>query len=91
MDWKAFSSAFVLIFLAELGDKTQLAALGLSATNRSTGSVLLGSLLGIGLATVLGVLAGRWLGQRFNPRYLQWAGGVLFLTLGVLLLLRRGS
>lgn len=91
MDWNAFASAFTLIFVAELGDKTQLAALGLSSTSPSTGSVLLGSVLGISLATVLGVLAGRWLGQRLNPRHLRLAGGALFLALGVLLLVRRGA
>lgn len=86
MDWKAFSSAFSLIFLAELGDKTQLAAVGLSATNSHTGSVLLGSVLGISVATVLGVAAGRLLGAWLNPSYLRLAGAALFLSFGLLLL-----
>lgn len=91
MDWNAFSSAFVLLFLAELGDKTQLAALGFSATHSHIGSVLLGSVLGISLATVLGVLVGRVLGDWLNPAYLRLAGGALFVLLGVLMLLDRMS
>ena len=91
MDWNAFSSAFALIFIAELGDKTQLAALGLSATNSSTGSVLVGSVLGISLATVLGVLAGRWLSAWINPQHLRLAGGTLFIVFGLLLLLRKSA
>lgn len=86
MDWKAFASAFSLIFIAELGDKTQLAALGLSAASQSTLSVLLGSVLGISFATVLGVLAGKALGAWLNPQYLRLAGGALFLAMGALLL-----
>lgn len=91
MDWNAFSSAFALIFIAELGDKTQLAALGMSATSTHTGSVLAGSVLGISLATVLGVAAGKLLGQWLNPQHLRLAGGALFVIFGVLLLLRRGT
>lgn len=89
MDWKAFASAFSLIFIAELGDKTQLAALGLSATSQSTLSVLLGSVLGISTATVLGVLAGKALGAWLNPHYLRLAGGALFVVFGALLLSGR--
>lgn len=89
MDWKAFSTSFALIFVAELGDKTQLAAMGLSATQASTLSVLAGSVLGISCATVLGVAAGKLLGSWINPDMLRVSGGILFLVFGVLLLLKR--
>ncbi len=89
MDWKAVLASFSVIFLAELGDKTQLTAMGLSATSNSTGSILLGSVLGISLATVLGVGAGKLLGSWLNPDYLRIGGGVLFLVFGVLLLLDK--
>jgi putative Ca2+/H+ antiporter (TMEM165/GDT1 family) len=89
MDWKAFSSSFALIFLAELGDKTQLTAMSLSATQSSTFSILAGSVLGISFATVLGVTAGRLLGDWINPNYLRIGGGLLFLTFGILLLTRK--
>lgn len=89
MDWSAFASAFSLIFLAELGDKTQLTAMGLSASGQNTGSILAGAVLGISLATVLGVLAGRLLGAWISPTHLRIAGGLLFVTFGVLLLLDK--
>jgi putative Ca2+/H+ antiporter (TMEM165/GDT1 family) len=91
MDWKVFSGSFVLIFLAELGDKTQLTAMGLSATadRQSTAAILLGSVLVISCATVLGVAAGRLLGTWLNPDYLRIGGGLLFLVYGVLMLLDK--
>jgi putative Ca2+/H+ antiporter (TMEM165/GDT1 family) len=89
MDWKAFSTSFALIFVAELGDKTQLAAMSLSATQTSTLSILAGSVLGISCATVLGVAVGKLLGDWINPDYLRVSGGVLFLVFGALLLFKR--
>lgn len=89
MEWKAFVSTFSLIFLAELGDKTQLTAMGLSATGRHPWAILWGAILGISLATILGVLAGRLLGTWLNPTYLRLGGGLLFITFGVLMLLDK--
>lgn len=89
MDWTAFASAFSLIFLAELGDKTQLTAMSLSATGKSTTPILLGAVLGISLATVLGVAAGRLLGAWLNPDYLRLGGGLLFIAFGVLMLMNK--
>jgi Ca2+/H+ antiporter, TMEM165/GDT1 family len=89
MEWKALLSTFTLIFLAELGDKTQLTAMGLSATGKSPWPILIGAVLGISLATVLGVLAGRLLGTWLNPAYLRIGGGLLFITFGALMLLNK--
>jgi rubrerythrin len=82
-----FGSTFVLIFLAELGDKTQLAVMSQSAASSSKGTVFLAGTLALAASTAIGVLAGDWL-RRFVPdeRYIKCAGGVLFLVFGALML-----
>ena len=89
MDWKIFATTFVTLFLAEMGDKTQFAALAASASSRSTFSVLLAVILALSLAGVLGVVAGRFLGEVVDPALLKYIAGPLFILLGVWLLLGR--
>ena len=89
MDWQTFASTFTLIFLAEMGDKTQLAAMSLSAGSRHTSSILAGAMLGIGVATVIGVMAGRLLSGWLNPEWLRIGSGCLFLAFGTLILLDK--
>jgi putative Ca2+/H+ antiporter (TMEM165/GDT1 family) len=91
LDTKIMLSSFGLIFLAELGDKTQLTTMGLTASagNSETLSILIGSVAGISCATILGVAAGRLLSQWLNPEWLRIGGGCLFLVFGALLLMNR--
>jgi putative Ca2+/H+ antiporter (TMEM165/GDT1 family) len=86
MDWKVFVSTFVTIFIAELGDKTQFAALAASAGTRSTGSVLLAVVLALAAAGTMGVLAGRLLGDFISPQILKWPAGILFIGMGTWIL-----
>lgn len=83
MNWALFNTVFVAIFIAEMGDKTQLAALALSADHKSTWTVLAAVLAGLCLAGTLGVLMGRVIGEVLNPTILRFFSGILFLTLGV--------
>ncbi|MDG4594716.1 MAG: TMEM165/GDT1 family protein [Candidatus Contendobacter sp.] len=76
-------STFVLIFLAELGDKTQLAVAGLASTQAAT-PVWVGGTLGLAAVSALGVLAGRAVLQRLPLSLLHRISGVLFLVLAVL-------
>ncbi|MCB0366932.1 MAG: TMEM165/GDT1 family protein [Bdellovibrionaceae bacterium] len=90
MDWKVFATTFATIFLAEMGDKTQFAALAASAGSRSTLSVLLAVVLALSLAGVLGVIAGKYLGTLLDPRAIKWVSGSLFIAVGVWILIGKG-
>lgn len=76
-------STFVLIFLAELGDKTQLAVAGLAGTQDPL-AVWVGGTLALALTSALGVLAGQTLLRRLPLHLLHLVGGALFLLLAVL-------
>lgn len=82
MDWKAFATVFGAIFLAELGDKTQLAVLSFT-TAMSRLSVLLGASLALVASTVLAVAVGQALLQVVPAEWLRLAGAVIFLAVGV--------
>jgi putative Ca2+/H+ antiporter (TMEM165/GDT1 family) len=83
MDEKLFLTTFVTIFLAEMGDKTQFAALAASAQTKNTVSVLLAVVLALGLAGTLGVLFGRAVGEFVSPGVMKWVSGCLFITVGI--------
>jgi len=85
MDWKVFVAAFGTIFLAELGDKTQLANLSLSAKSGSVVSVFAGSIAGFGLVTLLTVLFGGILSRFIRPEYVRYGAATLFVTVGLLM------
>lgn len=87
MDWKVFFSTFVLIFLAELGDKTQLSALAFSAGSKSTWSIFAGASLALVLSTLAAVVIGALLHkQNFIPiNTIKACAGALFLVFGILL------
>lgn len=89
MDWKIFLSTFLTIFLAEMGDKTQFAALAASSQTRSTGSVLLAVVLALAIAGTLGVLFGRVLGQMIPPETLKYISGGLFIMVGIWVLVSK--
>jgi Ca2+/H+ antiporter, TMEM165/GDT1 family len=84
--WKEFSLAFVTIFLAELGDKTQLATLLMAAESRSPWMVFAGAAFALVLTSLLGVSVGHWLARRLSPQTLQTATGASLLLISLLLL-----
>ncbi len=78
--------AFVLVFVAELGDRTQFATIFLATAPAqvfSFAGLLAGTLLGHGLVTWLAVGAGKWIGQRVDERLLYRLSGGLFLVFGL--------
>ena len=89
MDWQVFFTTFTMIFIAEMGDKTQFAALAASAGSKSTVSVLLAVVLALSFAGVLGVIAGKYLGEFLNPQYIKWVSGTLFIGIGAWILLGK--
>lgn len=82
--WGVFSSTFLTILFAEMGDKTQLATLLLSAQSTSPWIVFIGAALALIATSLVGVLLGYWLSKRLTPK-------ILDLSLSVLLLLVAGT
>ncbi len=89
MDWKIFGTAFITLFLAELGDKTQLAVITMSANTESKLSVFVGASLALIAVTAIGVLAGGVLTQFVPTEWLQRIVAVAFIVIGVLMLLGK--
>jgi len=81
-----FLSTFVTIFLAEIGDKTQLATLLISAESQSPFVVFLGAALALIMTSLIGVLLGQWLAKRLSPSRLEVIVAGLLLIIAVLLL-----
>jgi len=84
--WTIFSSTFLTIFLAEMGDKTQLATLLITAQSQSPWIVFLGAAGALITTSLLGVLIGQWLAKRLSPKNLDTAAGSLLLLIAVMLL-----
>ena len=84
MDPKLFLAVFTSVFVAEIGDKTQLATL-LFASNAEHGkwTIFLAASLALVLAAAIGVLAGAALGKFVEPRVLTRMAAVAFVLLGV--------
>lgn len=83
---KAILYTFFLVFIAELGDKTQLATMLLSAKSNSVMPVFIGASLALVCSSIIGVFAGTYLSKCVPPHYIQNTAGVLFLVMGVLIL-----
>jgi putative Ca2+/H+ antiporter (TMEM165/GDT1 family) len=84
MDWRVFGTVFATVFLAELGDKTQLATL-LFASGKpaSKWTVFAGSASALVLAAGIGVIAGAFLGEHVSPKALQVVAGLGFVVIGL--------
>lgn len=87
MEWKTFFTAFGVLFLAELGDKTQLAVITMTADTKSPLSVFLGASAALILVSLLGVVFGALLGQYIPTEWLQRIVASAFIIIGVLMLL----
>ena len=83
MDWKVFATIFGAVFIAELGDKTQLATM-LFATDKevSKAMVFLAASAALVVASAMGVLAGSLLAEYINEKYLHYIAGFGFIVIG---------
>ena len=86
MDWKLVLSAFTGVFLAELGDKTQIASLTLTATTDRPLSVFVGASTALVLSTLLGVVVGATAGHMLPLVLVRKLGAVAFIAIGVAML-----
>jgi putative Ca2+/H+ antiporter (TMEM165/GDT1 family) len=84
--WKTLFTAFLLVFLAELGDKTQLSTMLLASRSSSVWLVFIGASLALILSSFLGVILGSIINKHIPEIYIQVGSGVAFLIVGVLLL-----
>lgn len=84
MDLKLLLTVFATVFLAELGDKTQLATLLFAADKEvAKMTVFIGASAALVLTSALGVLAGGWISQVVEPRYLSYVAGAGFVVIGL--------
>jgi putative Ca2+/H+ antiporter (TMEM165/GDT1 family) len=88
MDLKLFAAVFATIFVAELGDKTQLATL-LYASDAAHPklTVFAASASALVLTSALGVLGGAVISEFVSPRVLRWVAGLGFMAVGLWVLL----
>ena len=89
MELKVFFTVFAAVFIAELGDKTQLATM-LFAADREVNkwTVFWGASSALIVATVIGIIAGTVLSEFINERYLNYIAGVGFILIGAFTLVR---
>jgi putative Ca2+/H+ antiporter (TMEM165/GDT1 family) len=93
MDWKLFLTVFGTVFLAELGDKTQLATILFSSkAGASLWTIFAAAAAALVLTSAIGVGAGALVSQHINARYVSYAAGVGFIAIGAWTILQaRGS
>ncbi len=86
MDWRVILTTFGLVFLAEMGDKTQLAAMTLAAQTRQPWSVFLGAAVALACVSALGVAAGALLSHALPLEWIKRVSAVAFIAVGALML-----
>ena len=89
LEYKVFFTIFATVFVAELGDKTQLATMLFAADKEvSKFTVLVGASLALIAATVISVLAGSIISQYISTKYLHYIAGIGFIGIGLWTLVR---
>ncbi|MRG92011.1 TMEM165/GDT1 family protein [Polyangium spumosum] len=86
MDWKLFASTFAAIFLAEMGDKTQIATLTLAGSGSSRWVVFAASALALVATSAVAVLLGEVVSRYVPAIWVKRAAGLVFVVLGVIYL-----
>ena len=90
MDWKIFASTFTAIFLAEMGDKTQLATMTLAA-GHSRWTIFAGAAAALVAASAVGVLLGGAIAKVIPPLWIQRGAGLMFVVMGLAFLFGKGD
>ena len=87
--WKIFFITFSSVFLAELGDKTQLAVCFLSAKTKSSLGVWGGAVAAFIVSTFLAVILGKFILGALPLKYIKFLAGSVFIVLGLFILLGK--
>ena len=83
MDWKLFATIFASVFLAELGDKTQLATMLFAAKGEvSKWNVFFAAASALVVSTAIGVVAGQFVSSFVSEKVLHWIAGLGFIAIG---------
>ncbi|WP_319466484.1 TMEM165/GDT1 family protein [uncultured Pseudodesulfovibrio sp.] len=85
MDWKLLATTFGTLFVAELGDKTQLACMLMTAKTQKPWTVFLGSSLALVLVSFLGVMFANFICQYIPPEIIKKVAAVSFVVMGCLI------
>lgn len=85
MDWKIFITTMGTIFIAELGDKTQLAAILMTSKTGRPLAVFLGAIFALSLVTLIGVVFGEGLISIIPQNVLKKGAALAFILIGVLM------
>ncbi len=86
MDWQLFSLSFITVFLAEIGDKSQLAAIALGGSSQSPKAVFIGSITALILASFLGVIAGGSMAHFLPTKLLKAIAAIGFAVMALKIL-----
>jgi putative Ca2+/H+ antiporter (TMEM165/GDT1 family) len=89
MDLRVFLTTFGVIFLAEMGDKTQLAAMTMAADSKKPWAVFLGASLALAAVSALGVLVGSVVGDYVPLVWVKRVAAMAFIVIGVLMLMGK--
>jgi Ca2+/H+ antiporter, TMEM165/GDT1 family len=89
MDWRVLLTTFGIIFLAEMGDKTQIAAMTMAAEKKRPWEVFIGAALALAAVSALGVVVGSVLSHYLPLNWIKRAAGLAFIIIGVLVLIGK--
>jgi putative Ca2+/H+ antiporter (TMEM165/GDT1 family) len=89
MDWRVFLTTFGVIFLAEMGDKTQLAAMTMAAQSKKPWAVFIGAALALTAVSAIGVVIGGVVGDYVPLIWVKRVAALSFIVIGVLILLGK--
>ncbi|HSB29637.1 MAG TPA: TMEM165/GDT1 family protein [Pyrinomonadaceae bacterium] len=86
MDFRVLLTTFGIIFLAEMGDKTQIAAMTMAAQTKKPWAVLIGASVALAAVSALGVIVGTVIGDYLPLLWVKRVAAVAFIAIGVLML-----
>ena len=89
MDWRVFLTTFGVIFLAEMGDKTQLAAMTMAAQTKKPWAVFIAAALALTAVSAIGVVVGGVVGDYIPLIWVKRVAAVAFIVIGVLMLMNK--
>ncbi|MGZ8842539.1 MAG: TMEM165/GDT1 family protein [Pyrinomonadaceae bacterium] len=89
MDWRVTLTTFGIIFLAELGDKTQIAAMTMAAQKKRPWEVFIGAALALTVVSAIGVAVGAAFGHYLPVEWIKRVAGAAFIVIGVLVLIGK--